>query len=332
MPKQSPQIGVPTVSLGQPDFTGSALPFFTSLTPVACAVTPLSGLNNEIRNDLDTTATYQFLVAPWGYDKINGGWTIGKASQPSASVTVTASQYIRLSVLNASWPSGFLGTKFVAIFMKKNSGNYQLCQLAYLDPSNDFDTAISAEPLAVLPSRSLAFLQNASGDTTFGSMNPYPMTEEAVGETTGGVNYDRSASTVSVSPDSTPDYQVVTARGCNVTFSLLASDLKDVVKATAGLYTKITGLNGTSTVEETQQTILTAAAVLKGNRHIIINETSSAGKAVKRLFVGNLTTSQTAVTISRTKTAVASLQFNLQTAATDSLLSGLNSEIAVSRY
>ena len=332
MPKQSPAIGVPTVSIGTPDFTGSALPFFTSLTPVACAISYDTNLNNEIRNSLDTTATYQFVIAPWGYDQINGGWTIGKASQASASVTVTASQFIRLSVLNASWPSGFLGTKFVAIFMKKNSGNYQLCQLAYLDPSNDFDTSVAAEPLAVLPSRTLSFLQNASGDTTFGSMNPYPMTEEGVGETTGGVNYDRSASTVSVSPDSTPDYQVVTTRGCNVTFNLLASDLKDVVKATAGIYTKFTGLNGTSTIEEAQQTILTAAAILKGNRHIIIDETSSSGRAVKRLFVGNLTTSQTAVTISRTKTAVASLQFNLQTAATDSLLSGLNSEIAVSRY
>lgn len=332
MPKQSPAIGVPTVSLGSPDFTGSALPFFTSLTPIACAVSYSSFLNNEIRNDLDTSATYQFVIAPWGYDRTNGGWTIGKASQASASVTVTASQFIRLSVLNASWPSGFLGTKFVAVFMKKNSGNYQLCQLAYLDPSNDFDTSIATEPLAALPSRTLSFLQNASGDSTFGSMNPYPMTEEAVGETTGGINYDRSASTVTVAPDHTPDYQVVTARGCNVTFSLLASDLKDVVKATAGVYTKFTGLNGTSTVEETQQTLLTASAVLKGNRHIIIDETSSAGKAVKRLFVGNLTTSQTAVTISRTKTAVASLQFNLQTASTDTLTANLNSEISVSRY
>ncbi len=332
MPKVSPSIYVPTVSIGAPDFTLSALPSLNALTPVACAVTPITPvLNNEIRNSLDTTATYQFVLALFGYDKANGGYTVGKASQPSASVTVTASQFIRLSVLNANWPANFSNTKLVAVFMKKNSGNYQLCQLAYLDPNNDFNTAIAADAFPTLPTRTLSFLQNASGDSTLGSMIAYPMVEEAVGTTTGGVNYDRSASNVTVSPDNTTDYQVVTARGCSLSFNLLASDLKDVVKATAGIDVKYNGLDGTSIIEETQQTLITAAAVLKGNRHIIVNETASDGTPVTRILVGNLSTSQAAVTVSRTKTAVAQLQFNLQTASVDQILNGLNSEIAYSR-
>lgn len=332
MPKVSPSIYVPTVSIGAPDFTLSALPSLNAITPTACAVTPITPVtNNEIRNNLDTTATYRFVISFVGYDKANGGYTISKSTQATAPVTVTASQFIRLTVPNASWPTGFLNTPLVAVSMQKNSGNYQLCQLAYLDPSNDFNTAIAADCFPALPSRSLSFLLNASGDSTYGSMIPYPMVAEAVGTTTGGVNYDRSVSTVTVSPDNTTDYQVATARGCNLSFNLLASDVKDVVKATAGIDVKYNGLDGSSVIEETQQTLITASAVLKGNRHIIVNETQSDGTAVTRILVGNLTTSQAAVTVNRTKTAVAQLQFNLQTASTDTLLNGLNSEISYSR-
>lgn len=331
MPAVKPAIYVPTVSIGAPDFTLSPLPSLNAITPVACAITPTTPiLNNEIRADLDTTASYRFVIGLWGYDKPNQGWTIGKCSQPSAAVTVSAGQFIRLSIPNASWPVGFSGTKLAAVFMRKGAGDYQLCQLAYVDPSNEFNTAIAAECFPVTPTRTLSFLQNASGDSTMGSMIPYPMQEEAVGTTTGGVNYDRSAATVTVSPDNTTDYNVVTARGCSLSFNLLASDVRDVVKATAGIDVKYVGNDGAN-YEEAQQTLITAAAILKGNRHIIVNETTSDGTPVTRILVGNLTTSQAAVTVSRTKTAVAQLQFNLQTASVDALLNGLDSEIAFSR-
>lgn len=331
MPAVKPAIYVPTVAIGAPDFTLSVLPSLNAITPVACAVTPTTPiLNNEIRADLDPSATYQFVIGLWGYDKPNQGWTIGKCSQPSAATTITAGQFIRLSVPNASWPVGFSGTKLVAVFMKKGASDYQLCQLAYLDPANEFNTAIAAECFPVTPVRTLAFLQNASGDSTMGSMLPYPMSQEDVGTTTGGVNYDRSAATVTVSPDNTTDYNVVTARGCSLSFNLLASDVRDVVKATAGIDVKYVGNDGAN-YEEAQQTLITAAAILKGNRHIIVNETTSDGTPVIRILVGNLTTSQAAVTVSRTKTAVAQLQFNLQTASVDALLNGLDSEIAYSR-
>jgi hypothetical protein len=331
VPAVKPAIYVPTVSIGAPDFTLAVLPSLNAITPVACAITPTTPiLNNEIRADLDTTATYRFVVGLFGYDQPNQGYTIGKCSQPSAATTISAGQFIRLSIPNASWPVGFSGTKLAAVFMKKGAGDYQLCQLAYIDSANEFNTSIAAECFPVCPTRTLSFLQNASGDAVFGTMLPYPMQEEAVGTTTGGVNYDRSASTVTVSPDNTTDYNVVTARGCSLSFNLLASDVRDVVKATAGIDVKYTGNDGAS-YEDAQQTLITAAAILKGNRHIIVNETTSDGTPVIRILVGNLTTSQAAVTVSRTKTAVAQLAFNLQTASVDSLLNGLDSEIAYSR-
>lgn len=110
MPAVKPAIYVPTVSIGAPDFTLSPLPSLNAITPLACAVTPTTPiLNNEIRADLDTTATYRFVIGLWGYDKPNQGWTIGKCSQASAPVTISAGQFIRLSVPNASWPVGLSG-------------------------------------------------------------------------------------------------------------------------------------------------------------------------------------------------------------------------------
>lgn len=330
MPKNSPNIFVPIVSIGTPDIVTGALPGLNSLVVSVSAVTPTSLVNNDIRNDLTVGATYQVAIGLWGYDNVNQGWTIGKTSGGSGLATITAGQALRVYVPNANWPAGTFGTKFAAIFLKKNSGNFQLCDLAYIDPSNDFNFYIGAEPFSTTPTRTISFLQNASGDATFGSMAPYGGTEKQLGPTTGGVNYERSVSQVSVSPDNAPDYSIVTSRGCTLTFTTLPNDLIDVVQATSGIYIKAAGDNA-STVENTQQTLITASAVLKGNRHIIVDEVNANGTAVKRLLVGNLTISQSAVTLNRTKTAVAPIQYNLQTAAVDTLLNGLNSEIAYSR-
>ena len=332
MPKASPAIFTPTVNLGSPDFVSAALPSLSTVTPVASAVTTSSLINNDIRPSLDTTATYQFAISLFGYDKVNGGYTVGAASQVSNVIAITAAnQVILLQVPNASWPANTFNTPLCAIWMKKNSGNYTLCQLDYIDPNNAFNAWVPAEFPAGTPVRTLSFIQNASGDSTFGTMAPYGTTSVSVGTTSGGVNYNRTASQVSVSPDNAPDYQIVTSRGCDLSFSTLSSDPSDIVKATAGLYVSGLGSDG-KTYNQTQQTILTAAAKIVGNRHIIVNEQDSAGNAVTRIFVGNLTASQQAVTISRTKTAVALLNFTLATAAVDSLLNNLNSEISYSRF
>lgn len=328
--KNSPSIYVPTVSIGSPDFVTSALPGLNSLVFSCSAVTPTTLVQNEIRNNLSAGASYQVMIGLWGYDQANGGWTIGRTSGLSGVVVPTAGQVIRVIVPNANWPSGTFGTKIAAIFLKKGSGNPQLCDIAYIDPSNDFNFYIAAEPFSTTPARTTAFLMNASADSTMGSMIPYGMSETSVGVTSGGVNYVRTVTQVTVSPDNAPDYQVVTARGSNLTFNTLQNELVDVVRAISGIYVKAAGDNG-SVIENVQQTLITAAAVLKGNRHIVVDETNSSGTAVKRIYVGNLTVSQTEQTLTRTKTAVALVNYNLQTAATDTLLNGLDSEIAYSR-
>lgn len=330
MPKNSPSIFVPTVSIGSPDIPTGALPGLNSLVFTASAVTPTSFVNNDKRSALDTSATYQVCLGLWGYDNVNEGWTIGRTSGLSGVVSLTAGQVIKDNVDNAAWPAGATGTKLVAIFLKKNTGNPKLCQLGYLDPENDSNFYIGAEAFSTTPSRTISFLMNASGDTTFGSMIPYGGVETQLGPTTGGVTYDRSVSTVSVSPDNAPDYQIVTSRGCNLTFTTLPNDLVDVVRASAGIYIKAAG-DGGSVIEDSQQTLITAAAILNGNRHIVVDEQNSDGTAVKRILVGNLTVSQSQLTLNRTKTAVAPIQYNLQTSAVDTLLNGLNSEIAYSR-
>lgn len=330
MPKNSPNIFVPVVSIGSPDVVTGALPGLNSLVFSASAVTPTSFVNNDVRSNLTAGSNYQVMVGLWGYDNTNDGWTIGRCSGLSGVVVPTAGQVIKVIVPNANWPSGSFGTKLAAIFLKKGSGNPKLCQLGYIDPENDSTFFVGAEAFSTTPSRTTSFLMNASGDSTFGSMAPYGNSDVQLGPTTGGVNYDRSVSTVSVSPDNAPDYQVVTSRGCNLTFNTLPNDLVDVVRATSGIYIKGTG-DSTAVVEEAFQTLITAAAILKGNRFVTVDEQNANGTAVKRIFVGNLTVSQSAVTLNRTKTAVAPVQYNLQTGAVDTLLNGLNSEISHSR-
>lgn len=328
--KNSPSIFVPVVSIGAPDIVTGALPGLNSLVFTASAVTPTSFVNNDIRPGLTVGANYQVCISLFGYDAVNEGWTCGRSSAGSGIVNVTAGQVIKVTVPNANWPVGFSGTPVAAIWMKKGSGNFQLCEFAYVDPSNDFEHFIGAEPFATTPTRTLSFLMNASGDSTVGSMAPYGNTNTQLGPTTGGVTYDRGVSTVSVSPDNAPDYNIVTSRSCNLTFTTLPNDLVDVVQATSGLYIKADG-SGSSVIENVQQTLLTASAVLKGNRFVTVDETNAAGVPVKRILMGNLTVSQSAVTLNRTKTAVAPIQYNLQTASVDTLTVGMNTEIAVSR-
>jgi hypothetical protein len=328
--KNAPSIFVPIVSVGAPDIVTGALPSLNSLVFSASAATADTFVNNEIRPSLEVGASYQVAISLFGYDFANEGWTVGKSSAGSGVVVLSsANEVLKVTVPNANWPSGSFGTPMAAVWLKKNSGNFQLCELMYIDPSNDTEHYIGAEAFATTPVRTLAFIQNASSDSTVGSRIPYGNTYTQLGPTTGGVTYDRSVSTVSVSPDNAPDYNVVTSRGCNLTFTTLPNDLIDVVQATSGIYIKAT--SGAAVVENTQQTLLTAAAILKGNRFVNVDETNASGTPVKRILVGNLTISQSAVTLNRTKTAVAPVQYNLQTAAIDTLTVGLDTEVAVSR-
>lgn len=333
MSKSIPVIGVSTVTLGAPDPSASALPSLNSLVFSASA-TEATIVNNEVRSALQTSTNYQVALAFWGYDITNGGYTIGTSSAGSGTVSLTAStQGIRILVPNANWPAGtFTSTdhRLVAVFLRQGTGNFQLCDVAYVDPNNDFDFMVAAKPFNT-PTRSLAFLQNASTDSIFGSRAPYPGAETSVGVTSGGVTLDFTAAQAQVSPDTSPDYQIATSRGCNVTFASLQNNAIDIVKATAGIYVQFTGASG-ATIRLAQQTMLTASAALKGNAHIVIDEpVDQNGVSNTRIILGNLTVSQVQNTFSRTKTAPALLNYNLQTAAIDTLLQNMDSQIVYGR-
>ena len=331
MSKNVPLIGVSTVVLSAPNPAAAALPSLITVNPVASANTPVTRVNNEVRSDLTTGVAYQVVLACMGYDIVNGGWCIGVASQPSGSVTLsTAGQGIAVNVPNGSWPGGMFTAgdhRLVAVFLKAGAGSYTLCDFAYVDPSNNFNFLINAQPFSGTPTRSLAFLQAASTDSVFVSRAPYPGAETSVGVTSGGVTIDRGVSQANISPDNAPDYSVVTSRSCNVTFSSLQNNVVDIVRGSSGLYAQFTAIDGNA-IQVAQSTMLTASAVLKGNAMIVINEPAdSYGISATRLLLGNLTISQTQVTISRNKTSPALVNYNLQTAAVDGLLVNMNSEV-----
>jgi hypothetical protein len=223
---------------------------------------------------------------------------------------------------------------FAAIFVKINSAtNYQLCQFSFIDPNNDFNEMVIASPEPASPTFPLATLQSASTDTLgiLGDRAPLANQFYTIQVTTGGVSIERPVSTVTVPPDNAPDYQIATSRAANVKFRSLTNSAKNVVLATGGNEAYFTTDHGSYT-EWTQKTMLTAQALFKGNTVIqLLMPNSSDGFTEYRLYVGNLGLTYTTTTENWLKTAVTAIDFDLQTAAQDSLIINQHSELSYKR-
>jgi hypothetical protein len=178
---------------------------------------------------------------------------------------------------------------------------------------------------------STALLQSASSDPQLGGRVADGNTDEILSLTQGGVQITRDVADVTVPPDQSPDYKVATARGAGLVFKGLANGMQDFVKAVAANFIEYTGDNG-SDIQESDQTLLTAIAVLFGNRFISMQmPQDSAGVSETRTYIGNLTVNQTQITENWTKTATTPVEFNLQTAPQDYLLISQNSELIYRR-
>jgi len=328
------RIGVPFVGIGvpNPDVT---LPSLATLVFDASSITPIKYRNTSIQNQL-SPGTYQVILALDGYDNVNNdrGLTVTQSSPGSGLITITKGQAIKIHVAATAWPGGSPPqTKCVAIFLKStNSANWTLAKHAYIDPNNDFNTTISVNPMqGAATGFSTALLQSASSDPQLGGRVADGNTDEILSLTQGGVQITRDVADVTVPPDQSPDYKVATARGAGLVFKGLANGMQDFVKAVAANFIEYTGDNG-SDIQESDQTLLTAIAVLFGNRFISMQmPQDSAGVSETRTYIGNLTVNQTQITENWTKTATTPVEFNLQTAPQDYLLISQNSELIYRR-
>lgn len=323
------RLGPSSVSI--PLDSSTAVPNCSSLTFTASGTTLDDSLLNDVESALDATATYQVIVALMGRDVTNKGYTISVSSLSSGSLSITAGQGILVSVTNANWPAGFDKAACAAVFLKKNSGNFQLSGLAYVDPSNDFKHMVVSEPLITVPSYTQAQLRTYTTESEgLGDRNPLGYTFSALKPTTGGVTIAREASTVTVAPDDSADYPIATTRSTSVSFQLLANDIKDVVRAWAGNYAKYT--SGGVVYDEAQMSLLTAQAVLKGNIPLkVVMPANSSGKQETRLYLASVLQNQTAWSEAWTKSATTPVSFTFSTIGVDSILIDQSVEVIYRR-
>lgn len=329
MPAYSFRLGVSTVSLSQSDPTTS-LPSLAALTISASAITPTTLLLNDVKNKLDTSATYQVMIGLMGEDQTNAGYTIGYCSQGSGIVSITSGQAIQVKVSNASWPANFSKAAAVAIFLKINSADWQLAEFAYLDDQNDFSHVIVAKPLIDAPKFTTAVLRSTTADTTLGDRAPTGYTYVSLSPTTGGVTVNRETTTITVSPDTSSDFTLTSSRTATINFQLLANDVADVVRGNAGNYVEYT--DSGATFKEAQMSLNVAIARVLGNKPIkLLLPPDSRGRQETRLYLGQLTTNQSANTEAWTKTATTPIGFTFSAVPIDRLVQSQHTEITYIR-
>lgn len=323
MPSRSFRIGVSSVDFPVDDTT--ALPSLATLTFTASGTTPTTLDVLDIKPSLDTTATYQVIVGLVGRDATNKGYTVGRCSPSSGNLTITTGQGILVSVANANWPANFDKAVCAAVFLKKGAADFQLCDFAYIDPSSDFKHMIMAEPLITAPKFTATILQSTTVDEILGDRTPLGTVYRRLAPTTGGVNVERRVDTVEFSPDNSANFQVPTTRSTQITFQLLANDVRDIVTAGAGNFVDYTsGIR----VQEAQMSMQTAAGLITGNRPLKLTmPPDKNGKQEIRLYLGSIRENVAGFTEAWTKNAQNPVQFTFSTVTQDTLLVDQHVEI-----
>ena len=328
MPGQGQKIGVPNIFLSVDDDT--ATPSLATTVFSACAMTPDDELLNDVNNPLLSTDTYEVIVGLVGRETVGTGYTVGRCSLSSGSLTLTSGQMIKVTVENAAWPAGFDTAICAVVFLKTNASNYQLCQFAYIDPSSDFTTVIKAKPLRVAPSFTYALLTSTTSDTILGSRSGLGVTYEEITPTTGTFNFRRPVSTVTVSPNTGADFQIATTRSSGIEFQSLVNDVKAWVQAAAGNY--VSYQHNSATRKEAHMSLNTAQSLLRGNRPIkVVMPVDPADDTQEtRLLIGCLTVNNIELTEAWSKTATTPVSFRFDAAPLDKLITNQHVELSYS--
>lgn len=332
MSLQKIRIGILDIEL--PVQSENTVPSALSITPTVSDIDlgPTTKLNNDINPPLNTADTYQFVIGFVGEDRVNGGYTVGFCSQGSGIVSIAeADNGIRISVPNASLPTYYDEAVCMAVFVKINSASkYQLCKLAYIDPEGDFNTIITHKPLRSAPKFNLSLLQSTDDtDETLGSRVGYGFTFEKIEPTTQEITERYAVTTVPVSPNNGPDFNVRTTVASGLEFNLLLNDIKNFVQAAGGHWAKYNDAAGDYLIEEGEFSLATAQAVLRGNRPVKVNyPPDGLGNAEVGLFLGLLSFNQQELTAAWSKSGTTPVRFVFEAAILDKLVTSQHAKVS----
>lgn len=326
------RIGVLDIQL--PVQSTNTVPTALSITPVVSSV-PLpatSRADNDINPVLLVADTYQFVIGYVGEDRVNGGYTVGICSQGTGIISPgSATAGLRISVLNGLQPAYYDQAVCMAVFVKvNNASQYQLCKLAYIDPTGDFNTIITHKPLLSAPKFDLSDLQsNVATNAILGSRVGYGFTFETLEPTTQEITERYAVTQVPVSPNNGPDFNVRTSVASGLEFSLLLNDIKTFVKAVGGYWASYTDIAGTSTIEEGMFSLATAKSILRGNRPVKVTyPPDGQGNSEVGLFLGLLTFNQQELTAAWSKSGTTPVRFVFETAILDGLVNSQHAKVS----
>lgn len=320
-------VGVSAVLL--PVVGSSALPSFATLTFSASSTALTTLDNNSGKSSLDSTATYQVALTAMGVDVTNGGYTMGPSTVSSGNLALTTAQGIKVSATSGALAAlgGSVAELFcIGVWLKIGAANFQLTDLAYVDPSTDFVHTVVTKPRRTNLTKTFALLSGSASDDDLGDRNPHGCAFRATPTTTGGVILNRTGDKVSFSPDTAGNFDVKTTRTVSIEFSVLSGDLRDVVGANAGTYTRYT--HSAIEYEEAQMSEFTTAVSVPGCKPLImVHPPDKLGFQAITLFVGQVLQNQADNTESYTKDNQLEVKYVFSAVPNDTLTNNMATEL-----
>lgn len=328
MPSQSFRIGPAQVSIYTPN--GTLLPAASGVGFTATLSNPTIYLNS-VKKALSLGTAYQVIWAFLGTDNVNNGYTITVASSAATGVTPTSgTPAIYVNIPAANLPNLAANTPAVAFFLKAGNGNYTLAEFAYLNVNSgaDFNHTITEAPLFSAPGNFTATtLQTFAVDPVLGSRQAGGWTASTLTPTTGGVNVSRNVTQVTVRPDNSADFQIVTTRTVEISFQLLANDIINIVQGNAGSFVAYIAASGKN-IQEAQLSLNTAAALITGNNPMaLLMPPDALGLQEVRLYLGQLLQNQQQNQEAWTKTDTTPVSYTYSPVSLDKLTNSMNTEI-----
>ena len=328
MSSKSFRAGVAGVSI--PLDSTTSLPSLSTLVFTASGKTVTTHDENDVKRLLDSSATYQVIVGLLGRDATNKGYTMGVCSPSSGALTITSGQGIEVSVLNANWPAGISEAFALGLWLKTGAGDFKLTEYAYIDPSVDFTHVFMTKPLDGALTKTSTLLRSSSADDDLGDRDPKGYQFRTLSPTSGGTSVDRTVGSVEFRPDNTNNFSGSTTRSANISFELLANDVRDVVSANAGNYVKYT--SGGVVHERAQMSLYTAAVQFLGNKPLkLLMPPDKNGYQEVRMYLGQNLQNQEGNTENWVKDDQVTIAYNFSAAPFDTLIDNVHTEVIYKR-
>lgn len=329
MSAKSFRAGVAGVKIPDSSYT-TALPSFSALTFSASSVTPSIYDNADKRLNLDSSLDYQVILTPMGLDLTNSGYTMGQGSVNSGTLNIgSAGDGIKVSVTNANLSAlggGAAGLFAIGVWLKIGAANFQLVDVGYCDPSEDFVHVVMTKPSREALTKTSTLLQNTTADDDLGDRAPVGVNFRTLSPLTGTVTVDRAVDAVEFRPNTSANFSGATTRTAAIRFQLLSNDVRDVVGGNAGTFVRYT--HSGTTYEEAQMSIQTASVKITGNKPmVLLMPVDKQGYQEVRLYLGQLLENQEANTEDWAKDDQTPISYAYQPVPSDTLLDGIPTEV-----